>query len=162
KEKWVRMCVKGGGNNEAVYTVSRNSPRVLLCGVGPDEQSDSTTVIPRSFVVRIKDVPRILGEGNSMLMNISEVSGASLSLSVDMRNVMNRTMQIKAWGRRQEVDVAETMIFNLIKEAGTTRSKDKPKSKSNVTGNDDLLKTNEISYLAWIRVREVWSTHSLS
>ncbi|GJY43908.1 xanthoxin dehydrogenase-like protein [Tanacetum coccineum] len=29
-------------------------------------------------------------------------------------------------------------------------------------GNDDLLETNEISYLAWIRVREVWSTHSLS
>ncbi|GKE72218.1 hypothetical protein Tco_1534259, partial [Tanacetum coccineum] len=29
-------------------------------------------------------------------------------------------------------------------------------------GNDDLLETNEISYLAWIRVREVWSIHSLS
>ncbi|GKD47380.1 hypothetical protein Tco_1272025 [Tanacetum coccineum] len=29
-------------------------------------------------------------------------------------------------------------------------------------GNDDLLETNEISYLTWIRVREVWSTHSLS
>ncbi|GKC44078.1 hypothetical protein Tco_1061800, partial [Tanacetum coccineum] len=88
--------------------------------VGRDERADSTTVIPRSFVVRTKDVPRILGEGNSMLMNISEVFGASLSLSVDMRNVMNRTMKIKAWGRREEVDVAETLIFNLITEVSLT------------------------------------------
>ncbi|GKA16786.1 F-box domain containing protein [Tanacetum coccineum] len=29
-------------------------------------------------------------------------------------------------------------------------------------GNDDLLATNEISYLAQIRFREVWSAHSLS
>ncbi|GKE45281.1 hypothetical protein Tco_1472565, partial [Tanacetum coccineum] len=29
-------------------------------------------------------------------------------------------------------------------------------------GNDDLLETNEISYSDQIRVREVWSTHSLS
>ena len=29
-------------------------------------------------------------------------------------------------------------------------------------GNDDLLEANEISYSVRIRVREVWSAHSLS
>ncbi|GKC12292.1 reverse transcriptase domain-containing protein [Tanacetum coccineum] len=37
------MCVKGGGNNEAVYTVSRNSPRVLLCGKWPNTTNSRTT-----------------------------------------------------------------------------------------------------------------------
>lgn len=69
-----------------------------------------------TFTVRTKDIHRILGEHNSMLMNISQVSGASISISVDMRNLLNHNAHVEVWGLVADVDLAEETITDLIKE----------------------------------------------
>ncbi|PWA93238.1 hypothetical protein CTI12_AA072910 [Artemisia annua] len=67
-------------------------------GIGEEERANPYTLRTMSFTVRIKDLPRILGEENSMLMHISEESGASISIAADMRNLLNHNALINVWG----------------------------------------------------------------
>ena len=61
----------------------------------------------------------ILGEHCTVMINISQASGASLALSVDLRSVLNQMMHLEVWGLGPHVQEAEKLIYNLLVEVNS-------------------------------------------